>query len=129
MISHVSLPVGDLDRASAFYDAVMPAMGATRVWTGPRGLGYGTPGREQLNLFLQDGDEVPLTAAPGFHLAFSAPDRAAVDAFHAAALAHGGRCAGPPGLRPQYGPDYYAAFVRDPDGHKLEVVHQVAHSP
>ena len=61
----------------------------------------------------------------GFHLAFSAPDRAAVDAFHAAALAHGGSDDGPPGVRLHYDPGYYAAFVRDPDGHRHEaVVHE-----
>lgn len=123
MLSHVSLGVADLPRSHAFYDAVMLCLGAERVWAGERGLGYGTPGREQLNLFEQPAG-TPLPAGPGFHLAFTAPDRAAVDAFHAAALAHGGHCEGPPGARPAYSPSYYAAFVRDPDGHKLEVVHQ-----
>ena len=61
---------------------------------------------------------------PGFHLAFDAADPAAVDRFHAAALEHGGSDDGPPGPRPQYGPTYYAAFVFDPDGNKLEAVHQ-----
>ena len=59
---------------------------------------------------------------PGFHLAFAAPSREAVDAFHRAALASGGRDNGPPGLRPQYAPDYYAAFVFDPDGYWIEAV-------
>jgi len=58
----------------------------------------------------------------GFHLAFTASDRAAVDAFHAAALRHGGADNGPPGLRPHYGPGYYAAFVIDPDGYRIEAV-------
>lgn len=61
---------------------------------------------------------------PGFHLAFDAPDHAAVDAFHAAGLAAGGRDNGQPGLRPHYGATYYAAFLIDPDGHHLEAVHQ-----
>ena len=60
--------------------------------------------------------------SPGTHLCFRAASRAAVDAFHRAALDHGGTCDGPPGLRPHYAEDYYAAFVRDPDGHKLEAV-------
>ena len=62
------------------------------------------------------------TTPDGQHIAFRAPDRAAVDAFYAAALAAGGRDNGPPGLRPNYHPDYYAAFVLDPDGHRLEAV-------
>jgi len=121
MLSHVSLPIADLDRSRAFYDAVMVHLGASRVWTGATGLGYGTPGREQLNLFVQP---VVQAAGPGFHLAFAAQRRDRVDAFHAAAVAAGGRCEGPPGRREAYGPTYYAAFVRDPDGHKLEVVYQ-----
>jgi catechol 2,3-dioxygenase-like lactoylglutathione lyase family enzyme len=122
MLSHLSLGIHDLERSQAFYDAVLGALGYARVWTGARGLGYGSPGREQLNLFVQE--EARVTAGPGFHLAFAAPTPAAVDAFHAAALAHGGHDLGEPGLRPHYGPTYYAAFVLDPDGHKLEAVHQ-----
>lgn len=95
-----------------------------RLWDSPRGLGYGLPGGgEKLNLFPQE-DVAELAAGPGFHLAFDAPDRAAVDAAYAGAMANEGTCEGPPGLRQPYGPTYYAAFVRDPDGHKLEVVHQ-----
>jgi len=124
MLSHISLPIAHRDRSMAFYDAVLGALGYARVWTGERGLGYGSPGREQLNLFVpRDAPAAP--AGPGFHLAFTAPHPAAVEAFHRAALANGGRCVGPPGLRAHYSPTYFACFVVDPDGHKLEAVHQV----
>ena len=121
MLSHLSLGVSDLARSGAFYDAVLGAIGCVQVWDHPRALGYGLPGGpDKLALFAHpDADH--LAAGPGFHLCFTAPDAAAVDAFHAAALATGGTCEGAPGLRPHYGDDYYAAFVRDPDGHKLEV--------
>lgn len=120
LIHHVSLPVADLDRARRFYDAIAGTLGWALVWESPGILGYGREGEDVLNLMV----ESPAVRTPkGFHLAFTAPDRAAVDAFYAAALAHGGTDEGPPGLRTQYSPTYYAAFVRDPDGHKLEAVH------
>lgn len=122
MIGHVSLGVSDLEASRRFYDAALGALGFARVWSHPTGLGYGPPGgNDKLALFPQ---KVPVATGPGFHLAFDAPGRAAVDAFHAAAMASGGACAGAPGLRPHYGPTYYAAFVLDPDGHKLEAVYQ-----
>jgi catechol 2,3-dioxygenase-like lactoylglutathione lyase family enzyme len=119
MLSHLSLGVEDLERAAAFYDAVLAPLGAVCVWRNARGAGFGPPGGEdELALFHRPGE----ARAPGagFHLCFAAPTREAVDAFHAAALAAGGTDAGAPGLRPQYGPDYYAAFVIDPEGYKLE---------
>jgi len=122
MLGHVSLGVVNLARAMAFYDAVLGPIGFVRVWTEEGGLGYGPPsGGEPLNIFANADARAP---GAGFHLAFDAPDHAAVDAFHAAALAHGGADAGPPGFRPAYGPAYYAAFVYDPEGWKLEAVHQ-----
>ncbi len=123
MLSHLSLGVSDLERSRRFYDAVLEAIGVVRLWGSDRGHGYGpVGGNDKLAIFPQTAEG--LAAGPGFHVAFAAPDRAAVDAFHRAALAHGGSCEGPPGLRPHYGATYYAAFVRDPDGHKLEVVFQ-----
>ena len=123
MIGHLSFGVYDLDRAVAFYDAVLAPVGMVRVWADDTAAGYGPPGgNDKLALKRQTQPVVP--PGPGFHLAFNAATRDAVDRFHAAALAQGGRDAGPPGLRPHYGPSYYAAFVLDPDGHKLEAVCQ-----
>ena len=123
VLSHLSFGVADLAKAAAFYDGVLAALGYVRVWSNEDGVGYGVPGgNDKLALFVQAGSVTP--PGPGFHLAFEAPSRAAVDAFHAAALRLGGRDQGAPGARPHYSPSYYAAFVIDPDGHKLEAVHQ-----
>ena len=122
MLGHLSFGVSNLDRSTAFYDAVMAALGFRRVWTSTNGVGYGLePDKDKLALF-QRADASP--PGPGFHLAFDAADHAAVDRFHTAALAAGGTSDGPPGLRPHYGAAYYAAFVIDPDGYRLEAVHQ-----
>lgn len=122
MIGHVSLGVKDMERSARFYDSVLAALGYARLWTGEAGLGYGKAGGgEALNLFAHRDATAP---GPGFHLAFVAPDWTAVDRFHFNALRAGGIDEGGPGLRPAYGSAYYAAFVRDPDGHKLEAVHQ-----
>ncbi len=124
MLSHISLGVRKLDRAQAFYDAALGPLGAVRLFRTERCLGYGPPsGGDRLALF-QEPETTP--AGPGFHLAFEAPSQAAVDEFYRAAIASGGVDAGAPGPRAHYGPTYYAAFVRDPDGHKLEAVHQIA---
>lgn len=122
MISHLSFGVADLARAAVFYDAALGALGYRRVWTSEKGVGYGLEvGKDKLNLFPRPGGSAP---GPGFHLAFDAASPDAVDRFHAAAIAAGGICDGPPGPRPHYGATYYAAFVIDPDGHRLEAVHQ-----
>jgi catechol 2,3-dioxygenase-like lactoylglutathione lyase family enzyme len=121
MLAHLSFGVSDFDRAVAFYDAALAPLGVVRVWRVADGAGYGAPGGpDRLALKVRDGARAP---GEGFHLAFAAPDRAAVDAFHAAALAAGGADNGAPGLRERYGPDYYAAFVVDPEGHRIEAVH------
>ncbi|MGE0661126.1 MAG: VOC family protein [Reyranellaceae bacterium] len=123
MLSHLSFGVADLARAMAFYDVALKPLGLTRVWSNERGAGYGPPGgNDILAIFARPGQA--RAPGPGFHLAFNAPDRAAVDTFHAAALQAGGTDAGAPGPRPQYSANYYAAFAIDPDGHKLEAVHQ-----
>lgn len=123
MLGHLSFGVSNLERSAAFYDASMAALGYVRVFTGPDSVGYGLPGtqNDRLLLIRQSGPVTPPGA--GFHLAFIAPSRAAVDRFHSAALQFGGLDSGAPGLRTQYGPDYYAAFVVDPDGYKLEAKH------
>ncbi len=124
MLGHLSLGVADLDRTAAFYDATMGALGWVQVWRFDDAIGYGEPGGpDRLALFLRPNAERPLAAGPGFHLALHAESQPVVDAFYAAAMAHAGTCEGPPGLRPHYGATYYACFVRDPDGHKLEAKH------
>ncbi|HEY6460598.1 MAG TPA: VOC family protein [Polyangiaceae bacterium] len=127
MIDHVSLGVADLARAGRFYDAVLAPLGYVRVLTHARALGYGPPGaRDEAFAVLAAPGGGPLAAA-GTHVAFRAPRRDAVDTFHAIALASGGVDEGGPGLRPAYGPGYYAAFVLDPDGHRIEaVLHELA---
>jgi catechol 2,3-dioxygenase-like lactoylglutathione lyase family enzyme len=118
ILSHVSVGVADMARARRFYDAAMGALGYGVVMDEPPyGVAYGMAFPEFWIGAAENG------AAPsvgnGTHIAFLAPDRAAVDSFHAAALANGGQCVGPPGER-AYAPGYYAAFVRDPDGNKIE---------
>jgi catechol 2,3-dioxygenase-like lactoylglutathione lyase family enzyme len=126
-LHHLSLGVADLERSARFYDAALDALGLVRVWSDVRpgepdqAIGYGRPGQGDV-LALKHRPGTTVATGAGFHLALAAPSHEAVDAFHAAALAHGGTCNGPPGLRPAYGPHYYAAFVRDPDGHRLEAV-------
>jgi catechol 2,3-dioxygenase-like lactoylglutathione lyase family enzyme len=120
MIHHASLPVADLARSVALYDAALAALGYRRVRSAPGFAGYGEEdGKDKLA--LQQASPCR-SAGPGFHFAMAAPSRAAVDAFFAAALAHGAADNGQPGLRAHYGPGYYAAFVIDPDGHRIEAV-------
>jgi catechol 2,3-dioxygenase-like lactoylglutathione lyase family enzyme len=121
VLDHLSLGVADLSRAMTFYDAVLAPLGYVRVFADARFAGYGLPGGENKLALFSVGESHP--AGPGWHLALTAPSMSAVDAFHAAALAHGGSDEGQPGPRPRYGAGYYAAFCRDPDGHKLEAVH------
>ncbi len=121
MLHHLSLGVTDLPRSAAFYDAVLSALGYVRVWSYKTAIGYGHPGGgDELAIKLSS----PGVAAPDqrFHVAFSAPSREAVSRFHEAALRNGGQDNGAPGLRPQYGEQYYAAFVVDPDGYRIEAV-------
>ena len=121
LLHHISFGVTDLKIMATFYDAALAPLGQVRVWDGPRSVGYGFPGQgdKLLLCHIDDGAHAP---GPGFHLAFSASSRDAVDQFHAAALAHGGIDNGAPGLRSQYGPNYYAAFVIDPEGCRIEAV-------
>jgi len=121
MLHHISLGVSDLGRSAAFYDAVLAPLGYVRVWTDSTAIGYGEPGGGD-KLAIKLRKEGAMAPGPGFHLALSAPDRDAVTRFHEAALAHGGQDNGAAGLRPHYGPNYFAAFVIDPDGYRIEAV-------
>jgi catechol 2,3-dioxygenase-like lactoylglutathione lyase family enzyme len=121
MLHHLSFGTADLARSTAFYDAVLAALGYARVWADDTAVGYGYPGAgDKLAIKLRSGAiAVP---GPGFHVAFAAANRDAVARFYEAALEHGGKGNGPPGLRLQYGDNYYAAFVFDPDGYAIEAV-------
>jgi catechol 2,3-dioxygenase-like lactoylglutathione lyase family enzyme len=123
MLDHVSITVEDLSRSAPFYDAVMAALGVPCVWREAEAIGYGARDRGAGYLTIRQS---PGVVADRRHWAFRAPDRAAVWAFHAAGLAAGGVDDGAPGLRPHYHPDYYAAFLRDPDGNRVEAV---CHAP
>jgi catechol 2,3-dioxygenase-like lactoylglutathione lyase family enzyme len=117
VIDHAGFEVSDLERSAAFYDAVFRALGGRRVHVGAQAIAYGTLGPE---LWIVARGRQP---APGYgHVALVARGRAAVAAAHRAALEHGGRDDGEPGLRSRYGPLYYAAYVLDPDGLRVEFV-------
>ena len=124
MLGHLSFGVADLKRSIAFYDATLAPLGLTRVWTKLSAAGYGLPKSGDLLALKKQSSPVRLPG-PGFHLAFNASTHAAVDAFFSEALRAGATDNGRPGLRPQYGPTYYAAFVIDPDGYPIEAVCQM----
>lgn len=121
MLHHLSFAVANLARSAAFYDAALASLGYKRVWEDSTFIGYGThPGGDKFALKLRpENQAVP---SDGFHVAFAAPSRDAVLRFHEAALAHGGTDNGGAGLHPEYGPDYFASFVIDPDGYRIEAV-------
>jgi catechol 2,3-dioxygenase-like lactoylglutathione lyase family enzyme len=120
MLDHLSITVSDIDRAQSFYDAVLGALGYPRVYRRERAIGYGERGGSlrYISVYLSSGKVAP----DNRHWCFRAPSRAAVRAFYDAALAHGGLDDGPPGIREVYSPEYYAAFVLDPDGNRIEAV-------
>ncbi len=122
MLDHLSIGVSDLASAGRFYDAVLAPLGYVRLFTKTRGIGYATPGaKDEPFAILAAGAEAKAPGT-GCHIAFSAPSREAVAGFHRAALSMGATDEGAPGPRPAYGEGYYAAFVRDPDGYRLEAV-------
>ena len=117
MIDHVGFEVSELPRSTRFYDAVFYALGARRMHDSEHAVAYGINGPAVW--FVVRGR----APAPAYgHLALQASGKAAVDAAHAAGLANGGHDDGAPGQRPQYGRRYYAGYLRDPDGLRLEVV-------
>jgi catechol 2,3-dioxygenase-like lactoylglutathione lyase family enzyme len=128
MLDHIGFSTADYDRLKRFYGAALKPLGigcvmevtADMTGDGTSHAGFGRDGKP----FFWVG--TGQAHHPGLHVAFTAPDRATVDAFHRAALAAGGRDNGAPGVRPHYHPHYYAAFVLDPDGHNIEAV---CHNP
>lgn len=121
MFSHVTLGTNDFARAAPFWDAVMRVLGHAELMRSPGGVAYGQWTGEKL-FIGPPFDGAPAKPGNGVHVAFIVEDRAIVDAFHAAAMANGGTDEGPPGLRPHYHPNYYGAYVRDPDGNKIQAV-------
>lgn len=118
MIDHISIGVSDIGRSRRFYDAALAPLGYRGLSEEENSLGYG---RDTVALWVGTAAHpVPADAESGLHICFAAPSRQGVDEFHAAAIGHGGRDNGKPGLRPDYGADYYAAFVVDPDGFRIE---------
>jgi catechol 2,3-dioxygenase-like lactoylglutathione lyase family enzyme len=117
-IDHVTLRVADVEASRRFYERALAPLGVETLEFGTS-VGFGPRGA--VDFFVAPGEP-----GPPVHVAFAAPDRETVDAFHEAALAAGGRDNGPPGLRPQYHAHYYGAFVLDPDGNNVEAV---CHSP
>lgn len=118
MIDHLSIGVSDILRARDFYDRALAPLGVTCLSEDAGSLGYGA---DAVFLWVLAVDRpVPADDASGLHVCLAAPTRASVDAFHAGALAGGGSDNGAPGLRADYGANYYAAFVKDPDGYRLE---------
>jgi len=117
MLDHVTIGVTDITTSRAFYDLALAPLGITRLYAeGEAFAGYGIGDKA----FFWIGLKAPQKT--GVHIAFAAASRAAVDAFHAAAMAAGASDNGAPGLRPHYHEDYYGAFVLDPDGHNIEAV-------
>jgi catechol 2,3-dioxygenase-like lactoylglutathione lyase family enzyme len=121
MLHHLSFAVTDLARSSSFYDAVLGPLGYVRVWSDSTAAGYGLLGGGDKFAIKLNPERAPVPGE-GFHAAFAAPSRESVDRFHAAALQHGGQDNGAPELCPEYGEHYYAAFVIDPDGYRIEAV-------
>jgi catechol 2,3-dioxygenase-like lactoylglutathione lyase family enzyme len=118
MLDHISIGVSDVARAKRFYDAALKPLGYACLSAGKTSLGYG---KEGVQLWINAADSpVPADMGSGLHVCFAAPTRKSVDAFHKAGLAAGGEDNGAPGLRADYGETYYAAFVIDPEGYRLE---------
>ncbi|HKN29491.1 MAG TPA: VOC family protein [Roseiarcus sp.] len=121
MFDHISIGVRDIARSKAFYDRTLEPIGYKRLSDGEDSLGYG---KETVGLWIGvTNSPVPDDPNSGLHVCFAAPDRESVAKFHAAALAAGGRDNGKPGIRADYGGDYFAAYVVDPDGYRLEALH------
>ena len=118
MFDHISIGVADTDASKRFDDAALAPLGNTCLSHAPGSLGYGNGA---VSLWVNEAARpVAADRDSGLHFCFAAPTRAAVDAFHAAALAHGGTDNGKPGIRADYDANYYAAFVIDPNGYRLE---------
>jgi catechol 2,3-dioxygenase-like lactoylglutathione lyase family enzyme len=118
MFNHISIGVRDIARTKKFYDAALTPLGYTALSASDTSLGYG---KDAVALWISQTDKpVPADMSSGLHFCFDAPTRKSVAAFHTGALKAGGKDNGKPGLRADYGPNYYAAFAIDPDGYRIE---------
>ena len=123
MFSHVTIGTHDLECAIAFYDAALAPLGIERVSKKyPNWAAWQRPGEDSKFWVGLPYNQLPASCGNGCMVAFAAQSRAAVDGAYAAAIAVGARDEGPPGLRPSFGPDYYGAYIRDPDGNKVHFV-------
>lgn len=120
MLSHISFSVSDLRKSAQFYDAVLGALSYRRVYTSETAAGWGTD-EEHEEFAIKKRVEKAVTPSKGFHLAFHAERKEDVHTFHDVGLKNGGIDNGRPGPRAEYGPQYYAAFLIDPDGYEIEV--------
>jgi catechol 2,3-dioxygenase-like lactoylglutathione lyase family enzyme len=120
MIDHISIAVRDLKASARFYEALLAPLGMTRLREWPNSVGFG---KSYPEFWLNERNQLkPAGADSGAHICLRAPDTKAVDAFYAAALAAGAKSDGAPGTRPQYSSHYYAAFICDFDGNRIEAV-------
>ena len=124
LLDHVSITVRDLARAKPFYRAVMAALGSREAYDEPRAIGFGERNseRDDAHSYISVFESPAASADPQRHVCFRAASRAQVRAFYAAGLAHGGASAGEHGLRSDYNAAYYAAFLEDPEGNRIEAV-------
>lgn len=122
MFSHVTVGSNDVAKAKLFYDGLGRALGIERLADYPSAVGYGRKGGRPQLWVLNPVDRQAATVGNGITVGLEASDRRAVDAAYAASLSAGGKDEGPPGLRPHYHPNYYGAYLRDPDGNKVCVV-------
>ena len=120
MIAHISIGVKNIDKSKHFYDAALRPLGYKCLRAARTSVGYGYGVDSVFFWILSAEHPVPANEKSGLHICFAAPSAAAVDAFHTAALHFGGQDNGAPGLRPRYAADYYAAFIIDPDGYRIE---------
>ncbi len=125
MVSYITIGTDDLDKAMAFYDPVLGALGNQRLWVQGTWAGYGPEGDDHgVVLLCAPFNGEPAMAGNGIMIGLHAESRAQVDAFYAAAMANGGTCEGPAGPRPDFGEGYYLAYVRDPVGNKLSAFYR-----
>lgn len=124
MLDHISLPVGDIKRATAFYDELLSTLGMTRQRTSSTFSAYARPDAIAPCFWLLPRDDRSAVPGMGLHVSFKAETNAEVDAFHETALRLGAKDAGAPGSRPQYTANFYGAFVIDLDGFKIEATYR-----